>query len=403
MDDLRFTVSRRSLLALAAHCRQAADPKAAMPVLANVKLTLRGSTLEGVATDLYRQASMKIDVQVDFPSMNPIGICVPAVDFLERVNAMPDGQIRIVSSSDGTKLALASTVVTRKYSIHAIPTGEFPLGFGPATDDNPLQMPASDLAQLIRAVVEAASTDTTRPQVNAVLLAANRGVVKAVATDGHRLHYRAMALPGDRPERDLLIALEVAKNIVRVLDDAAGEAKEENKGQGKEKNEKDKAVAIVKIAQSGPHIHFTIGNRSFGCKNVVSMFPPYRQVVPARMENELTLSKSVFLAAVKAINVVADERTGGIKLCVTENKIEVMSSSNEAGDGSEVIAVDYHGPAITVGLNANYVVDALTPIKEDEIKFGFSGDLDPSKFSAITNDGLDDTPSHFAIVMPMRV
>lgn len=402
--DLRFTVSRRSLLALATHCRQAADPKAAMPMLANVKLTLRGSTLEGVATDLYRQASMKIDVQVDHPSTLPRGICVPAIDFLERVNAMPDGLIRITTAEKGTKFTLASTVVTRKYTIHALSDQEFPSGFELGEDSTPVIMPAGDLAMVLRSVIEAASDDTTR-NVNNVFFETNAGSVKMVTTDGYRLQLRSVALADKRPKRDMLLPLEAARNLIRVLDDAIGEVKGA-KGKGDEKTEKteEKAVPIsVTITESGPHAHVIIGNRSFGFKKVDQSFPPYAQVIPGRTDNAMTLSKSVFLAAAKAIDIAANKKVGGIKLVITKNRVEVMSSSAETGEGSELIDVDYDGPAVTIGLQASYIADALAPIASDEIKMGFGSDLDPIKFSALEHDDISKTPAYVAVVMPMRV
>ena len=67
-----------------------------------------------------------------------------------------------------------------------------------------MQVPGAELARALRQVTPAASTDDNRPIITGVLLAAEEGGLRLVATDSYRLAVRDLAgitALGDRPQR----------------------------------------------------------------------------------------------------------------------------------------------------------------------------------------------------------
>ena len=71
-----FIVPKKELLRLVSRCHGVADKKAAMPVLANVLLTVEGNALRVAATDLYLAVSGQMNVDVQKPG----SVALPAKD-----------------------------------------------------------------------------------------------------------------------------------------------------------------------------------------------------------------------------------------------------------------------------------------------------------------------------------
>jgi DNA polymerase-3 subunit beta len=138
----------------------------------------------------------------------------------------------------------------------------------------------------------------------------------------------------------------------------------------------------------------------FSVKLVDAQFPPYQQVIPALSDRSLRAARLPFINSLKAVQLAASDRTGGVKLTCTASTLRITSESPESGSGYDEIAVDYTGPEITIGFNAKYFLDVLDSIDDDEIILGVSGELDP----AVLRPGAESSErSYIAVVMPMRI
>ena len=107
-----------------------------------------------------------------------------------------------------------------------------------------------------------------------------------------------------------------------------------------------------------------------------------------------------FKEALRAVSLAASDRTGGVKLGISENALRITSESPESGNGFDEVSIDYDGPEISVGFNARYLLDVLNAIDDEEVTLGLSGELDPAVVRPASEDAKDD---YIAVVMPMRV
>jgi DNA polymerase-3 subunit beta len=167
---------------------------------------------------------------------------------------------------------------------------------------------------------------------------------------------------------------------------------------GEAKGEKD--APMVSIAQSGPNAFFSIAGMQFSVKLVDAQFPPYQQVIPALSDRSVRAPRLPLTDALKAVSLAASDRTGGVKLSVSPNKLRITSESPESGNGFDELDVDYNGPELTIGFNAKYFLDVLGAIDDDDVVLGVSGELDPAVIRPATE--LNDQ-SYIAVVMPMRI
>ncbi len=382
---MQVVVTKKDLVRILQRCQGVADKKSTMPVLGNVALEVSGpDALRLSATDLYLAVSGTIKAKVDKGG----SVAVGARDLFERVKMMPDGEIAI-STTDSAATTIRSVGGARRYTLHGIPGEEFPklpmLEEGATTH----QLDAEVLAQLMTATHFSISTDETRLHLNSALFEWDGDRVRMVTTDGHRLSKMEIAVPGQQASTHMLVPLKGIQELRRLCDEVRAEA-------GKQDN----VDTTVTLAQSGPNAFFQLAGFTFSVKLVDAQFPPYGQVIPDKSERAIAVPRLPMADALKAVKLAASDRTGGVKLSVSDGKIRFESESPESGEGFDEVSVDYDGGDVTVGFNAHYFLDVLGAIDDDQIVLGVSGELDPAVIRPRTES---PKKSYLAVIMPMRI
>jgi DNA polymerase-3 subunit beta len=373
-------IARKDLHRLVKRCQGIADKKSAMPALANVLLSAEGGALHVSATDMYLAISGQAPAEVTASG----SVAVPAKDLFERVGKMPDGPIQIVTK-DGTHTTLKAVGSPRRYTLHGIPGSDFPALPEASVDAASLDLPASLLALLIKRTKFSISADETRAHVNSALLEWAGDRVRMVSTDGHRLSKMEVTATGTSAVATMLIPKKAIEELGRLADDSM--------------SDKD-GSPVVTISQSGPNAFFAIAGMTFSVKLVDAQFPPYQQVIPAVTDRLIRAPREQLERALDAVRIAASDRTGGVKLTTSADVLRITSESPESGNGFDEVSVDYTGPELTIGFNAQYFVDVLNSISDDEVLLGISGELDP----AVIRPGTESTQeSYVAVVMPMRI
>lgn len=371
-------IPKKDLYKLLERCHGVADKKSAVPALANVLLTAEGRALRVAATDLYLAMSGQAEAEITTGG----SIAVPAKDLFERVKAMPDGPVQ-VTTSDGAQTTIKAVGQARRYTLHGLPGNDFPLLPKPAPDAPALELPVDLLALLMARTHFSISADETRAHVNSALFEWSGDRVRMVTTDGHRLSKMEATVAGTSATATMLIPLKAISELRRLTDQA--------------KSEK---VASLVIQQSGPNAFFTVAGMMFSVKLVDAQFPPYQQVIPSSPARTVRAPRLPFIDALKAIQLAASDRTGGVKLALVPGALRITSESPESGNAFDEIAVDYDGPEMTIGFNAKYFLDVLGAIDEEEVALGLSGELDPAVLMPATESS---SSSYIAVVMPMRI
>jgi DNA polymerase-3 subunit beta len=381
---MHVVVAKKDLLRVLARCQGVADKKSTMPVLGNVLLEVSGTDqLRLAATDLYLAVSGKIPAKIESGGAIALG----ARDLFERVKLMPEGQISIVTSG-GAATTIRAVGASRRFTLHGIPGQEFPSLPQPDETAVPLTIPIAAVSALIAGTYFSISTDETRLHLNSALFEWDGDRVRMVTTDGHRLSKMEAVLPGKHASATMLIPLKGVLELKRLCD----EASEDRAGDST-------AASEIRISQGGPNAFFQLAGFQFSVKLVDAQFPPYQQVIPEHSEQKVRAPRAALADALRAVSVAASDRTGGIKLTLTNGKMRFESESPDSGEGFDEVNVDYSGPELTVGFNARYFLDVLSAIDAEEIELSVSGELDP----AVVRPASETTTSYLSVIMPMRI
>jgi DNA polymerase-3 subunit beta len=373
-----ITIAKRTIVHLLSRCVGVASRKSTMPILENVLLTAddEANTLTIAATDLQLAVSGSVPATVKSGGTIALG----ARGLLERLRAMPDGEIAI-STTDACAATIKAVGSSRRFTVQGIPGDEFPTLPTPAEESRTIDLPAETLATLIAQTSSAIADDETRVHLNGALFEVERGVVRMVATDGHRLAVATKTTDVVGAALSALVPRRGILELKRLIEDDPG--------------------AIVSVTLSMPNAFFDVAGFRTSVKLADAVFPPYQQVIPESSQTSLAVPRLAFADAIRAVSVSSSGRTGGISLKIGGGKILIEASSPESGEGSDTvpIASDAKCPD-AIGVNAPYLLDALLAIDSEEVTLELGGDLDPIvvKPGTVTSGG-----SYLAIVMPLRI
>jgi len=371
---MNIVVPKKDFLRILERCHPVADKKSAVPALANVLLTAEGRTLRVAATDLYLAMSGHVESEVSSPG----SIALPARDLFERVKAMPDGPIHL-TTEDG-RATIKAVGQARRYTLHGLPGSDFPALPTPAPGSPSIEIPVDVFARLMARTHFSISTDETRAHVNSALFEWSGDRVRMVATDGHRLSKMEAVVAGTNHVASMLIPLKAIGELRRMADAAKGQT--------------------LAIQQHGPCAFFNMDGVQFSVKLIDAQFPPYQQVIPSAVTHSVRVPRVRFADALKAMQLAADDRTGGILVTLAPGALTITATSPESGNAFDQVDVDYAGAECKVGMNAKYLLDVLAAIDDEEAVWGVSGELDPITLRPATESAATD---YLAVVMPLRI
>jgi DNA polymerase-3 subunit beta len=376
---MEFVVNKREFVKGLSRVQSVADKKSAMPILSNVLLTADTSgVVRLAATDLLlaMEGTMRAEVK------RGGSVALPARHIFDTVKALPDGDVTVVVEKNfSAKLKSGK----RSFTLSGQPGDDFPslpdVGKIPLT-----QIPVDDLAELIALTSFSMSPDDTRPHLSAALVEMHRETLRMVTTDGHRLSKAERTVEGMAGQSKLLIPSKGIHELKRLVDEVRSE---KNSGTVQ-------SIGMGAVSSQGP-VFFQREGMTLSSKLVDAAFPSYEQVIPTATDRTVSLNRPAFLDALRAISLVAADRTSGVKLAITNGRCVISSENPDIGSGQDEIDASLQGPEITIGFNSKYLIDVLNALGSDECALDLSGELDPGVVRPV---GRKD---FIGVIMPMRI
>jgi DNA polymerase-3 subunit beta len=374
---MKLRADRATLLKALAHVQSVVERRNTIPILANVLIAVRDGKLTLTATD------MEIAVLEDVPaSTTRNGECTaPAATLYEIVRKLPEGaDVELDHPGGDAQLALRAGRYST--SLVVLPVEDFP-----SMTAGALPHKFSLSAQQIRGLIDrtrfAISTEETRYYLNGIYLHSVESdgvtVLRAVATDGHRLARVEEPLPegaGSMP--GVIIPRKAVNELRKLLDEVSGN---------------------VEIALSDTRIQFRMDNIQLTSKLIDGTFPEYERVIPRNNDKVLRVDKKDFADAVGRVAAISSERSRPVKLSLARDLLVLSASSPELGNASEELDaehVKYESGPLDIGFQARYLNDITDQIG-GEVEFRFADGSAPT----VVQDAAD--PSALYVLMPMRV
>ncbi|EGG75248.1 DNA polymerase III subunit beta [Gluconacetobacter sp. SXCC-1] len=380
MEDIvpmKLKADRVTLLKALAHIQSVAEKRNTIPILANVLINVVDGAMTLTATDM----EIAVVEGVAAETQRDGAVTAPAAVLYEIVRKLPDGaQVELDHAGGDAPLGLrAGRFAT---SLNVLDVDDFPSMMAGALPHE-FSMPAQVLRGLIDRTRFAISTEETRYYLNGIFLHVAEGetgpVLRAVATDGHRLARVETELPaGSAGMPGVIVPRKTVAELRKLLDEGPEQ---------------------VAVALSDTRIQFSIGNITLTSKLIDGTFPEYERVIPHGNDKILRVGKKIFSDAVSRVAAISQERSRPVKLSMGHNLLTLSAASQDQGTATEELDenhVSYAASPIEIGFQARYLND-ITDQVEREVEFAFSDSSAPT----IVRDV--DSPSALYVLMPMRV
>ena len=259
------------------------------------------------------------------------------------------------------------------FSVRTLPVAEFPRLGG--AQPGGVTIASSALADAIRQVVPSASTDDSRPILTGVLLTAEAGGLRLVATDSYRLAVRD--LPGTtvlQEGQSVLVPSRALAEVARAL------------GSGSE----------VTLHLGDREATFAVGGVRITTRLIEGQYPPYRNLIPAQLPNTLTVSRALLLDALRRVRLLAKDATP-VRLKLSGEGLELVAITQDIGQANEDVEATYAGTELTVAFNPEFLMRGVESAESEMITLQTTDHQKPAVIRPVGNS------EYLYLLMPVRV
>jgi DNA polymerase-3 subunit beta len=350
------------------------EKKTTIPILSNILLEAKGGRVVLTATDLELGIRCSCPAKVKKEGAGT----VPAKKLLDYVRLLPDADITIKFLENHWASLICGRSRTKMAGMSRESFPELPQ-MPEATN----QISTAMLSSMIAKTIFAISMEESRFTLNGALLLIRPEGVVMVSTDGHRLAYIENVAENGAENRQFraLVPKKAMSEILKLSQEAEAEAK-------------------TVISGDDNHLFFQFGDRLLITRKLTGNFPDYERVLPKDHNQVVTLQRDEIKSAVERVSQFADERSRAIRVQFGPGEVKVFTSSVETGESEESVPATYSGPEIDIGFNAQYLLDFLRAISQEQVSFELKDQKSAGEMRPAGDVG---SYRYRYVVMPMRI
>lgn len=369
---MKFSCEQSKLAKALNIVSKAVTSRTTVPILKGIMMELSADgTLTMSASDLDISIQNTIDVEVEEPG----SVIVMAKLFGDIIRKLPSREIVIESDDDYN---VTVSCMNSEFKIMGMSTDEFPNINKMEENMEPIEFNKKQLREMIDKTAFAASIDESRGIITGVLIELEEDQMNMVAIDGYRMSITRRAKVSTAP-RKIIISAKILSEISRILGDIDSE--EEN---GTLYVTDKKAVFKFERVQAE-------------LKLMEGQFIDYKGILPKDNKIQVTISRPMLLEAIERASLLS--KTGKnnlIRVKIQDTLITITSNSDE-GNVKEEIAVVKEGDDLTIGFNAQYVIDVLKAVSDDEIRLLLNTPITPCLIQPLEGQEYE------YLVLPVRI
>lgn len=369
---MKFLLERETLLEPLQVAMGVVEKKHTLPILSHVLLCTQGNKLSVTGTDLEIEIvgqshapNTSGDYQATLPGRKLIDICkaLPELAHIE----MSQEKDRVVIKSGRSRFTLA-----------ALPAEDFPN----ISDHQALlsfQIPQQELLSLFHHTHFAIAQQDVRYFLNGLLLETRSGMLRAVATDGHRLALSEIPAPIDKDHKlQIILPRKGVVELMRLLS---------------------VTESPVEISVGHNHARLVTEDFIFTSKLIEGRFPEYERVIPKSGDKVLSLDRDELKRALQRTAILCNEKFRSVRFELTENLLHIQANNPEHEVAEEELQVAYQQGDLSIAFNVNYLLDVLNTVPPGNVRLTLS---DGNSSVLIEGEGTIHAQALY-VIMPMRI
>ena len=367
---MHFTIQREALLKPLQLVAGVVERRQTLPVLSNVLLVVQGQQLSLTGTDLEVELVGRVTLD---DAAEPGEITVPARKLMDICKSLPSDALIDIRLDEHKVLIKPGR---SRFTLSTLPANDFP-----TVEEGPGSLGFSVEQGKLRRLIERSSfamaQQDVRYYLNGMLLEVSNGMLRTVATDGHRLAMCSMQAGIEQADRhQVIVPRKGILELARLLTEQDAE---------------------VNIMLGQHHVRATTGEFTFTSKLVDGKFPDYERVLPRGGDKLVIGDRQQLREAFSRTAILSNEKYRGIRLQLESGLLKIQANNPEQEEAEEEVAVDYSGGSLEIGFNVSYLLDVLGVMTTERIRLILSD----ANSSALLQEFDNDDSAY--VVMPMRL
>src|SRR6202162_3922935 len=293
-----------------------------LPILANVLVEQKDGRLFMTATDL----EMQITAHSDLAGKQDQSVTVAARKLQDSLRALPEESALNIDTAAGKMTVRANR---SRFNLQTLPAGDYPRISLAQEQQQTITLPQRDFRGLLKLAEFAMAQQDIRYYLNGMLLVVDKGSLQTVATDGHRLSYASLSVPGNYTRQEVILPRKTVLEVGKLLE------------------ESDDELTIDLLANQ---VRFRFVNIELVSKVVDGKFPDYNRVISTEASKQIEISRTELLQALQRAAILSNEKFRGVRIVLGSDQLKIICTNSEQEEAEEELEVGYKGEALDIGL-----------------------------------------------------
>lgn len=365
---MRFDCDKQELCEAIGNVSKAAAAKSTISALEGIKINITDNMMQLTGYDL--ELGIKTEIPVN---SNENGeFVISSKLFNDIIRRMPSDRISI-EVDDNLRTNIKGGIT--EYNIMSLSSEEYP-ELPEFNNESSFSIPQNILKNMINQTIYAVATNDNKPILTGELFDIEKGSFNLVAIDGYRLAVR-----------NENISCEENYNFV-----VPAKALREISGLLKEDVEEECTISI-----SRKHIIFDISGYNVISRLLEGEYHNYKASIPSSSSTEVIIKTKDFIQSLDRCLLLINDKIKPPVICNFENGEVKIACTTSIGKFNDAFEVDISGPAVNIGFNCRYLLDALKASESDKVKLLMNGGLSPIKIVPM------EGASYTFLVLPVRL
>jgi len=371
---MKIIVDKELLYKAVATADSIVSSKSINTVLSNCLFNINKDEMEIISTD----NEIAIKTRIEVVSDETMSFLVNGKKFSGILKELPPGELELYVN-DKLQIDISSTFKDTKgnYSIIAMDSTNYP-AIPKFIESDSIEIEQSVLREMLKKVIYAASKDVIKPVFNGIYFTIENGNnITAVSTDSRRLSMITKKLNASISNFEgFILPLKTINEIHKMLE----------------------STETCNFTVTDNQCFFRIGKTDIISRIVDGQFPNYKHVIPKDYVVETAIETKLFLDSIRRTMIFASEPSYKIVLHFTSGKLVINASAVDLGTAEEEIILDTSFENdITLGVNAQFLIDSLREIDSNYVKCSVTGQMNPLTLVP------QDDPNYISVIMPIQI
>ena len=364
---MHFRCEKRQLVEGVSTVQKAILGKSPMTVLEGIYIESSQNEI------IMRGSDVDLSIETEVPStiLEEGRIVIDSKLFGDIIRKLPDATIELATMENNTILISCEN---SEFNLLYLDADEYPM-LPEITSNEKIAIKENVFKNLIRSTSFAVAQDEARPILMGVLFEVKNKVLNMVALDGFRLAMRSEYLEFNE-DVSVVIPGKTLNEVSKIIADG-----DEN----------------IFISFNDNHILFEVDQTKIVSRLLSGKFIKYESIIPTDHKLSFKVKRTALSSSIERASLMAKEGSSRLIKLVIENDQAVITSTSQFGKVREEVPVNMDGESMEIAFNANYLLDTLKVMDEDEVIIEMTSGVSPT----IIRNSIKNNSTY--MVLPVRL